>query len=130
MARRTRFLILAAVAGAAARGIGAQQPSTPTPRDSAEASGLPPDSATSHQWAPDAPDHVELGVNFGLLQLGLHGFNIAGELRYQRLWLEYSHGMDLTLNSLPALTMTSAERNQDLHIYLPYTTGFEKLSLA
>ena len=27
------------------------------------------------------------------------GFNVAGEVRRHRLWLEYSHEMDLTLNN-------------------------------
>src|SRR5580765_8178692 len=38
---------------------------------------LPSESPASHHfhWAPDSPQHAEVGVNFGLLQLGLGGFN-------------------------------------------------------
>jgi hypothetical protein len=32
-------------------------------------------------WAPDSPQHAEVGINFGLLQLALGGFNVAGEVR-------------------------------------------------
>jgi hypothetical protein len=76
------------------------------------------------QWTATDAKNVQLGVNFGLLQLGLGGFNIAGEVRYRRFWFEYSHGMDLTLNNLPGLTMTPTERSENLHIFMPYTTGF------
>jgi hypothetical protein len=67
---------------------------------------------------------VQVAVNFGLLQLALDGFNIAGEVRYRRWWFEYSHGVELTLNQWPDLSMTGAERQQNLHIHMPYTTGF------
>src|SRR6185295_9857692 len=65
-----------------------------------------------------------VGANFGLLQLALHGVNVAAEFRYKRLWLEYSHGQSLTLNHQPSLALTSPERDANLHIYVPYTTGF------
>jgi|GEM_PF-3108268 len=90
-----------------------------------------PESAVSdgphshhYQWAPDNDQTPQVSVNFGLLQLALGGFNVAGELRYGRLWLEYSHGMDLTLNNFGGYGLKSAERGQNLHIFLPYTTGF------
>jgi len=76
------------------------------------------------RWAPASTKDVQVGFNFGLLQLGLGGFNVAGELRYQRLWLEYSHGMNLTLNKLGGFGLTQTERDQDLHIRVPFTTGF------
>jgi hypothetical protein len=94
--------------------------------ESQQPPGSPPsESPASHHfhWAPDSPPHAEVGVNFGLLQLGLGGFNVAGELRYHRLWLEYSHGMDLTLNNLGGYALTQTEKTQNLHIYVPYTTG-------
>jgi hypothetical protein len=82
------------------------------------------DPALHHfHWAPDSPQHAEVGVNFGLLQLALGGFNVAGEVRYRRLWLEYSHGMDLTLNHFGGYSLTQTEKAQNLHIYVPYTTG-------
>jgi hypothetical protein len=64
-----------------------------------------------------------VGVNFGLLQLALGGFNVAGEVRYHRLWLEYSHGMDLTLNNFGGYSLTQTEKSHSLHIDVPYTTG-------
>src|SRR5579859_7575556 len=76
------------------------------------------------QWAPHSADGGQLGVNFGLLQLALGGFNVAVELRYRRMWFEYSHGMDLTLNDLASLAMTKTERDENLHVFVPYTTGF------
>jgi len=76
------------------------------------------------QWAGTDEKDVQVAVNFGLLQLALDGFNIAGEVRYRRWWFEYSHGVELTLNQWPGLTMTGTEREQNLHIHMPYTTGF------
>ena len=76
------------------------------------------------QWTASDAKVPQVGINFGLLQLGLGGFNIAGEIRYRRFWFEYSHGVDLTLNNLPGLTMTPTERSENLHIFMPYTTGF------
>jgi hypothetical protein len=75
------------------------------------------------QWAGTDEKDVQVAVNFGLLQLALDGFNIAGEVRYRRWWFEYSHGVELTLNQWPGLTMTGTEREQNLHIHMPYTTG-------
>ena len=76
------------------------------------------------QWAPSDAKQLQVGINFGLLQLALGGFNIAGEIRYRRLWLEYSHGMDLTLNDLGGFGLSHAERTQNVHVFVPYTTGF------
>lgn len=76
------------------------------------------------QWAPSDLKHVQAGVNFGVLQLALGGFNVAGEVRYRRLWLEYSHGMELTLNDLGGYGLSQAERTQNVHVFVPYTTGF------
>jgi hypothetical protein len=36
------------------------------------------------QWAPTDAKNVQVGVNFGLLQLALGGFNVAAEVRYRR----------------------------------------------
>jgi hypothetical protein len=74
-------------------------------------------------WAPSDAKSAQVGVNFGLLQLALGGFNVAGELRYRRLWLEYSHGVDLKLNDLEGFSMTGAERAENVHLVVPYTTG-------
>lgn len=75
------------------------------------------------QLAPHSPERAQLGINFGLLQLALHGVNVAAELRYKRLWLEYSHGQALTLNH-SASALSKDERDQNLHVFVPYTTGF------
>ena len=84
------------------------------------------DHFLSHEFQLRArsAERPQVGVNFGLLQLALHGFNAAAEFRYKRLWLEYSHGQSLTLNHQPSLGMTGAERDAHLHMYVPYTTGF------
>jgi hypothetical protein len=99
------------------------RPEVVAPLPGAEHHGL--DFAPSHhfQWAPSDTKDVQVGVNFGLLQLAEGGFNVAGELRYRRLWLEYSHGMDLTMNDLGGIGLSSAERSQNLHVFVPYTTG-------
>jgi hypothetical protein len=103
----------------------AKQPAPGSPSISETAHGPNSSAFPSHhfQFAPHSPERVQLGVNFGLVQLALHGVNVALELRYKRLWLEYSHGEALTLNHLPS-TLTAAERAQNLHVYVPYTTGF------
>jgi hypothetical protein len=76
------------------------------------------------QWAAQDNRTPQVAVNFGLLQLALGGFNIAGEVRYRRLWLEYSHGVDLTLNNVGGFGLSATESKQNLHLYVPYTTGF------
>jgi hypothetical protein len=106
-------------------------PGIAPPAPSSESGSPPIEDASSSaggpshhfQWTPYSPEHVEVGVNFGLLQLALGGFNVAGEVRYRRLWLEYSHGMDLTLNNFGGYSLTQTEKAQNLHIYVPYTTG-------
>ncbi len=76
------------------------------------------------QWSAHDDRRPQLAVNFGLLQLALGGFNVAAELRYRRFWFEYSHGLDLTLNKLGGFGLVGSERREDLHLYVPYTTGF------
>jgi hypothetical protein len=80
----------------------------------------------SHQFqlAPRSARRAQIGVNFGLSQLVLGGFNFAGELRYERLWLEYSTGVALDLNKTANLALTKDERDAGLRINVPYTTGF------
>ena len=89
-----------------------------------ETSGFDLTPEHQFQWAPSDAKRVQVGVNFGLLQLALGGFNVAGEVRYRRLWLEYSHGVDLTLNDLRGFALSRTERDQNLHVFVPYTTGF------
>jgi hypothetical protein len=96
----------------------------PIPNDAAHCPASSPVPSHQFHWAAADDRMPEGAINFGLLQLALGGFNLAGEVRYRRLWFEYSHGMELTLNNLSSLSMTSTERQQGLHVYLPYTTGF------
>lgn len=105
-------------------------------RADAEPTRSVPHGATSRafpshhfQWAPHSVDHLQLAMNFGLVQLALGGINVSAELRYRRLWLTYQHGAHLTLNNLSAiglgrLALSPAERADDLHVFLPYSTGF------
>jgi hypothetical protein len=111
-------------------------PPQPTASQEREAPGLAPPAPgasepgftlvpTHHfEWAGTDEKNVQVAFNFGLLQLALDGFNVAGEVRYRRWWFEYSHGVELTLNEWPELSMTGTERQQNLHIHMPYTTGF------
>jgi hypothetical protein len=97
---------------------------SPQAADPRPAPAVAESPASPHfHWAPASPQRAEVGVNFGLLQLTLGGFNIAGEVRYRRLWLEYSHGVDLTLNKAGGYSLTETEKAQNLHIHVPYTTG-------
>jgi len=103
----------------------------PAPRSVQDASrdaphGPSSDAFPSHrfQLAPRDVKDGQLGVNFGLLQLALGGFNVAAELRYRTLWFEYSHGMDLTLDDAGGLGLSADERQKNLHVFVPYTTGF------
>jgi len=75
-------------------------------------------------WAASDAKTAQVGMNFGLLQLALGGFNVAAELRYRRFWFEYSHGMELKLNNLDGFSMSQTERDQNLRVFVPYTTGF------
>lgn len=81
------------------------------------------------QLRPHAAHDVQLGVNFGLIQVELGGFNVSAELRYRRLWFAYQHGSNLTLNNaekvgLLAVALSRQEREQKVHLHLPYSTGF------
>lgn len=120
---------LAAPAAAAelAPALGASNPTIENDAVARDAPHGPSSSAfPSHhfQWAPHSAETPALGVNFGLLQLALGGFNVAAEFRYKRLWLEYSHGLDLEMNDLGGLGLSSAEKREHVHVYVPYTTGF------
>jgi hypothetical protein len=114
------FLVLSGASTLAASPQAVDPPAAQRPQDDRSS-----ESPASHHfhWAPDSPQHAEVGVNFGLLQLALGGFNVAGEVRRHRLWLEYSHGMDLTLNNFGNYSLTQTEKTQNLHIHVPYTTG-------
>lgn len=81
------------------------------------------------QWAPHSAHNFQAGVNFGIVQLVLGGFNVSAELRYRRLWLAYQHGFNLTVNNLRYVGLTRLglnrdEREQNIHLFIPYSTGF------
>jgi hypothetical protein len=102
----------------------APAPEAAPPATSTEERGLNFFPSHHFQWAPSDAKNAQVGVNFGLMQLALGGFNVAAELRYRRFWFEYSHGMDLKLNNLGGSSMTGTERDQNLRLFVPYTTGF------
>jgi hypothetical protein len=51
------------------------------------------------------------------------GGNIAGQLKFGRFVAEYSHGQALELDRVPALGLTSAERDAGVGVLMPWTTG-------
>ncbi|MEM7371851.1 MAG: hypothetical protein AAF587_24770 [Bacteroidota bacterium] len=58
---------------------------------------------------------------FGLNQLAINGFNLEANLMWNRLILDYSHGVSLNLSN----DMLRGEvHTQGLAVHLPYTTGF------
>jgi hypothetical protein len=127
------LLVPALVLSTAARAFADPSPVTGSPSADAPAFAPPAASAgdgfnlapTHHYgWAGTDAKTAQVGINFGLLQLGLGGFNVAAELRYRRFWFEYSHGVDLKLNNLDGFSMSQAERDQNLRVFVPYTTGF------
>jgi hypothetical protein len=118
------FISLATPSNAALTGERTQSATEDVSRDAPH--GPSSDAFPSHhfQLAPRDVRGGQVGVNFGLLQLALGGFNVAAELRYRTLWFEYSHGMDLTLNDAGGLGLSGDERQKNLHVFVPYTTGF------
>ena len=66
--------------------LSAPEVASPTPNTQGPSSNSVP--THRFEWAPATTKSAEVGVNFGLLQLALGGFNVAGEVRYRRLWVE------------------------------------------
>jgi hypothetical protein len=91
----------------------------------ASAHGPNPGESPWHEFqlAPRLAERGQLGVNFGLSQLLLGGFNVAAEGRWGRWVLEYSHGMNLDYNRLGEGPLTDAEKALNLQIQSPWTTG-------
>jgi len=114
----------ASAATTAPAGLPAADPPEVSPAPTTQEQGFNLFPPHHFQWAPSDAKTPQVGVNFGLLQLALGGFNVAGEVRYRRLWLEYSHGADLKLNDLGGFSLSGTERTQNLHVVVPYTTGF------
>jgi hypothetical protein len=92
MIRKTLVAMLAPtlVLSTAARGFadtphtaGSPPPDAPEvapPMPGAENHGFNLAPTHHYQWAPSDAKNAQVGVNFGLLQLALGGFNVAGEL--------------------------------------------------
>ena len=123
MATTSLVVIFLVLSGASRLAASPQAVDSPTAQRTQD--DLSSESSASHHfhWTPESPQHAEVGVNFGLLQLALGGFNVAGEVRRHRLLLEGSHGMDLTLNNFGNYSLTETEKAQNLHVHVPYTTG-------
>ena len=62
---------------------------------------------------------------FGLSQfVFLNGGNIEINYLTEKFVFEYSHGSNFSLNSSPnEMALTNMERQQNLDIYVPYSTG-------
>ncbi len=59
---------------------------------------------------------------FGVSQLLAGGFNVEGNLFWKRLAFDYSHGVNLRFSN--ELLEAGPDREQQLDIVLPWTTGF------
>jgi len=68
--------------------------------------------------------HPQLNVHFGLIQpILFRGFNIAVDFRIGRWVFEYSHGMGLRYDALPA-AMQKPDAEAGMKLSSPWTTGF------
>lgn len=91
----------------------------------AQAHGPNPGESPWHEFqlAPRLAERGQLGINFGLTQLLLGGFNVAAEARLGRWVLEYSHGINLDYNRQDGVALTPDEKSLKLQIQSPWTTG-------
>ncbi len=64
----------------------------------------------------------QANIVFGLSQIALNGYNIEGNLFFNRLALEYSHGVSLNMDN--SFLEPGPDQDQGLAIHLPWTTGF------
>lgn len=71
------------------------------------------------------PAKAEFTLMAGLIQpLVFEGGNVAVEYKTDTLTFEYSHGWNLNYNAKGDLGLTQEEKDQELEIFQPYTTGF------
>ena len=80
----------------------------------------------SHRFSlsPHLPERPQLAFHFGLIQpILFRGSNAAVDLRMGRLVLTYSHGQGLDYSASPTLGLTREERDADLSLHSPWTTG-------
>ena len=72
--------------------------------------------------AQQAKFENRVNLVFGLGQITQGGFNIEGNLLYDRFVFDYSHGVALSVTN--DQLEQGNDREQDLDIHLPWTTGF------
>jgi hypothetical protein len=90
-----------------------------TGRAAADEADAAVEAATADPWAP------RLNVMAGVMQWTVfHGGNLAAEYLHGRWAFEVSHGQALDLNALDGFALTQAERDSDLQLRVPWTTGF------
>jgi hypothetical protein len=99
--------------------------STLAPSPSSPSSELPPPGLPTAAAAPSArAASLRPSFMLGIGQWTLFGGgNVAAQLKTGRLVLEYSHGQALHYNRVPKLTLTAAERDADVEVEMPWTTG-------
>lgn len=64
----------------------------------------------------------QVNIVFGLGQIAAGGFNIEGNIFYERLAFDYSHGVSLSTPN--AQLETGSDKENNLAIHIPRTTGF------
>ena len=72
---------------------------------------------------PD-PFTTRPSLMLGLMQwFAFGGGNVAAQLKTGRWVVEYSHGQALDFNRVEALALTEAERDAEVSLRMPWTTG-------
>lgn len=64
----------------------------------------------------------QINVVFGIGQIVQSGFNIEGNIFFNRFVFDYSHGVSLNMSN--SQLENGADKEQGLAIQLPWTTGF------
>jgi len=73
---------------------------------------------------PSSPYTLRPSVMAGLMQwTAFGGGNIAAQLKVGRFVFDYSHGQSLHFDRVAALALTEAERDADVKVGMPWTTG-------
>ena len=63
----------------------------------------------------------QVNLLFGLTQIALDGFNVEANLAYNRIIIDYSHGISLNTNN--EFLEDGPDKAQGLAIHIPWTTG-------
>lgn len=77
-------------------------------------------SSLYSQQKPILEDQINL--MFGVGQILAGGFNVEVNYTHQRLFIDYSHGMNL--NSPNSFLEEGTDKEQGLAVHIPWTTGF------